>query len=74
MYKHYSLQKQYGLSYCMSASTTHSFARLERTGGICKLFPLSFQILSWIPNPDFLDSPPILLIQPPLVYKEFGLN
>lgn len=70
MYKHYTLRKQRGLSYRMSASVTFSFLHLERTGEICKLFPLSFQVLSL----DFLHSAPSVLIQPPLAHEEFGVN
>lgn len=74
MYKHHPLREQYGLSYSLSAGTTSSFVRLERTGGTCKLFPPSLQTLSEIPILTSSILPLILLIQPPLVYKKFGLH
>lgn len=69
MQKYYTLRKQCGLSYSMSASLTFVFLHLQRTEEICKLFPLSFQVFSID-----LDPSCSVLIQPPLVHTEFGLK
>ena len=68
MYKPYTLRKQCGLGYSLSASLTLVFLHLERTGGVCKLSPLSFQVFSID-----LDSSCSVLI-PSLVHIEFGLK
>lgn len=49
-WKDHTLWKQYGFSYTMSASMTFLCLPLERSGGICRFFPVFPSLHYWLPR------------------------